>query len=363
MEKTSEIKLSVVDVERKYTYDPAETVYGGGNGIVSWGADNDVPKLLYNCYANSATLKAAIDQSINYILGDGVVVNDSAASWKEKINRRGEKMDSLIEHIVNDYYLYGNFAIQIIYNKLGVPVELYALDVARCRLNSDKNKVYYSKKVWTKYQTKADEYDRFGYADFDPNRPTQIYFYNGTGIRSLYNPAPWSAALDDVLTEIEGSHYSLNSVVNGFSARYIINLPDTANLTDEQKKTIEDGIRSKFTGSESPSNFMLYFNNDESKNITVQKIESNEEPEHFQTIRNGARTNILTSLRMSSMLLGLALENTGFASKEYSDTFRLYDKTVAQPVRNKIEAVVNSIIGVEDGVKIIPFTIKFEDLG
>lgn len=356
MEK-NKVMLSVVETEKKYTIDPAETIYGGGNSIVSWGADNDIPKLLNTCYEKSATLKAAIDQSINYVLGDGMTIN--AGAWVKEVNRRGETMEDIISHIVSDYYIYGNYAIQIIFNKLLIPVEIYALDVARCRLNADKNKVFYSKKSWSKYQTKAEAYDRFGYADINPDNLTQIYFYNGSGIRSAYNKAPWAAALNDVLAEIEGSEYSLNTITNGFQARYILNIPDTSNLTDEQKEIIEDGIKTKFTGPDANS-FMLYFSNDEGKNIEVAKIEGDETPERFVAIRNAARENIFVSLRISPLLCGLALQNTGWATQEFSDSFKLYDRSVAEPVRHIVERSLEKIIGVEDAVKLIPFSIKFE---
>ena len=362
MEENKTIQLSVVETEKKYTYDPSESIYGGGSGIVSWGADNDLVKLLYNCYTKSATLKAAIDQSLNYILGDGVDIADKAASWREKVNRRNDTMQDILSHIASDFYIYGNFAIQVIFNKLGSPVELYALDVSRCRLNGDRNKVYYSKKSWTKYQTKADCYDRFGYCDFDPEHPTQIYFYNGSGIRSVYALSPWFAALDDVLSEIEGSHYSLNTITNGFGARYIINMPDTANLTDEQKKNINDGIKEKFCGPDAPNNFMLYFSNDESKNITVQKIEADETPDRFIAIRKNSRENIFTSLRISPLLCGLSSDtNTGFSTTEFSDSFKLFNRTVAEPVRKVLEKAVNTVIGVANGISIMPFVLTFED--
>ena len=348
MEKNENILMSVVDIEKKYTYDPAETVYGGEQ-VVSWGLDNNIPKLLNNCYEKSATLKAAIDQSINYVLGDGLVINPDAGLWLEKVNRRGETMEDLVGHIIFDYFTYGNYAIQVIFNKLGIPVELYALDVARCRLNGNKDKVFYSKKTWTKYQQVADVFDRFGYAEIDPEKPTQIYFYNGSGVRSVYNKAPWAAALNDVLCEIEGSEYSLNSVVNGFSARYVLNIPDTSNLTDEQKRDIENSIKTKFTGPDA-NTFMLYFTNDEGKNIEVRKIESDETPERFVAIRNSSRENIFVSLRISPLLCGLggAVGSTGFATQEFSDSYKLYDRTVAEPIRHLIERTLEKILGIQD---------------
>lgn len=359
MDKKERITLSVVDVEAKYSYDPAETV---NNSVVNWGRDNDIPKLLANCYERSATLKAAIDQSVNYVDGDEVVVSEEAALWKGDINRRKQDMDTLVSHITYDYYIYGNFAVQIIYNKLGLPVELYPLDVAKCRLNEDRTKVYYNKKGWSKYSSKSECFDRFGYNDFNPEKPTQIYFYNGAGVRKTYNTAPWAAAMDDVLTEIEGSRYSLNAVTNGFSARYLLVIPDTAGLTDEQKETIEDGIRNKFCGYDAPSNFMIYYSNDEGKQLQVNKIEADESPEKFQTIREGAKTNIFTSLRISPLLCGMSIgTNVGFATQEFSDSYKLFDRTVASPVRKIITDSINDIIGIKDGVTIKPFTINFNE--
>lgn len=363
MKKEEErILLSVIDVEEKYKINPAETVSNGG--IVSWGADNN-PVLFLNCYEKSATLKAAIDQSINYVLGDEIVVTDEAAIWKDEVNRRHQDMDTLFNHIANDYYIFGNFAIQVIFNKLGNPVELIPLDVAKCRLSEDRTKVFYSKKNWTKYQTKSEEYDRFGYAPFNPERPTQIYFQNGPGVRRTYNTAPWAASLDDVLTEIEGSRYSLNSVTNGFSARYLLTLPGTASLTDEQKQAIETSLRERFCGYDAPSNFMLYYAEDDNVTIKVDKIEANEDPINFINMRKSSRSNILTSLRMSPLLLGISdgTSSVGFATQEFSDSYRLYDRTVAAPVRKMLVDSVNDVIGVKDGVYIKPFTINFSNEG
>lgn len=361
IDKKTNISLSVVDVERKYAVDPSEIV-SNGEGMVSWGKENDLPKIYSTCFDKSATLAAAINQSVNYVCGDEVIVREEAAFWNEKVNGRGMTMEALVNHLAYDYYIYGNFAIQVIFNKLGNPVELYPLDVAKCRLNKAMTKVYYNKKGWGKYSAKSEEYDRYGAKPVDMNNPTQIFFFNGNGVRRVYNNAPWAAALDDVLCEVEGSRYSLNSITNGFSARYVLDIPDTANLTDEQKEAIEDGIREKFCGYDAESNFMIYYNNDEGKQISITKIESDDAVEKFQKIREVSKENIFTSLRISPLLCGIG-QQTGFATQEFSDSFRLFDRTCASPVRKIITNSINTIIGVPDGVDILPFTIKFDNEG
>ena len=355
-----ELKFSVVDVEKKYTVDPTDTVYGGGNGIVSWGADNSLPSLMRTCYEKSTTLGAAIDQSVVFVCGDGVNVSDYAAKWKEEVNRRHMTIEELVNHIAYDIITYGNCAIQIIYNKLGLPCELYPLDVTKCRVGDGGKKVLYSKKSWSKYQTKGEEYDRFGYCDFNPEKPTQILFYNGTGVKTTYNKAPWFSSLTDVLCEIEAGNYSLNSISNGFSAKYVFNFPQTSNLTDEQKESINTSIKDKFCGPDASNLYLLYWT-DGNSGLDVKKIEADETPERFIAIKDNCKANIYASLRMSPLLCGMSLSNTGFSTQEFSDSFKLYDRTVAEGFRKTIEMILDDLTGIKDSAKLIPFTITFEN--
>ena len=361
-ENKTQVSLSVVDVEKRYAIDTTEVISNNGEGAVSWGKENNLPLILGTAYDKSPSLAAAVNQSVNYVCGDGVEITEEAATWRKEINRRHQDMDTLISHITYDYYIYGNFAIQIIFNKLGIPVELYPLDVTKCRLNGNRNKVLYAKKGWSKYSSKSEEYPRFGYAEFDAENPTMILFWNGNGVRRFYNPAPWQSALDSVLCEAEASRYSLGSLTQGFAARYIIDLPDTSNLTDEQKRVIEDGIRNKFCGYDAESNFMIYYSNDESKSLSVTKIEADDSPEKFEKIMAISKEAILTSLRMSPLLLGIP-QSTSWSTQEFSDSYKLFDRTTAAPVRKIIQDSVNDAINIKDGVIIKPFTITFDNEG
>lgn len=352
--ETKNIKFSIVETERKYKIPAGETV-NNGTKMVTWGIDNDTPQLLWGCYSHSATLKSVCDGCVNYILGDEII---ASPKWSKEINRRGQTMDDLVKHIALDYVIYGNFAIQVIFNKISEVAELYPLDVAKCRLDETKTKVFYSKKGWTKYQTKSEEYDIFNLKRINPDNLTQIFFYNGEGVRSIYNKALWESAIYDVLTEIEATKYSLNTVSNGFSSRYILNYPESDNLTDEQKKNIEKGIQSKLCGPEA-STFGLYFG-DDGRKLEIAKIESDDTPEKYEAIRKAARENIFIAMRCTPVLFGLVTASNGFATSEYSDSFKLFQRTVIQPMQDIIEDSLSKITGIEDAVKITPFNITFE---
>ena len=352
------IQLSVLDIESKYVVSPDETTYGNKN-LVTWGMDNQLPVLYHNCYNKSATLKSIIDGTINYILGDDIVLDESAAYWREKVNRTGLTMRQLVSKMAFNLNVYGGIAIQVIFNKLGQVVELFPLDFGRCRINEDGTKVYYAKK-WTKYQTKSQEFDRFDPKNINKDNPTQIFYYKNDTTNSVYPLPPFAGALYDVLTEIECSKYSLNTVARGFSAKFVLNFPEANNLTDEQKSGIEEAIKNKFCGSENETNFMLYWKNEDGSGIEVTKIESDETPERYIAIKDNARTNIFVAMRTTPLLMGLVNGiSTGWATQEFSDSFKLFQKTVIKPQQDIIVEALEKITGAKNGIHIIPFVIDF----
>lgn len=352
------VNLSVLDIEERFNYNYDEATYGQDN-IVAYGKDNNAPQQFKYCYMNSATLKSVVDGSVNYILGESILVNDEGGLFKEQVNRTGLTMKDLVAKAALSYQMYGGFAVQVIYNKLCVPVELFPLDFGRCRLNERGDKVYYSKKSWTKYQSKADVYDIFNPRNIDINRPTQILYVKGDFTNNVYPLPEWFGALRDVLIEIEASKYALNSVTNGFSARYLINLPDGAGMDDEQKKAIEEAIKNKFCGSETDANFLIYYA-DGTDRAEISKIETDDANERFISIKDNARSNIYTAMRCTPNLMGLPTATTGFNSQEYSSAFKLYQKSVIQPIQDKIVRAINGVIG-KGAVSIVPFQIIFEE--
>lgn len=353
------IQLSVLDIESKYVVSPDETTYGN-KSLVTWGMDNQLPVLYHNCYNKSATLKAIIDGTINYVLGDDIVLDDSAAYWREKVNRTGLTMRQLVSKMAFNLNVYGGIACQAIFNKLGQVVELFPLDFGRCRTNEDGTKIYYAKK-WTKYQTKSQEFDRFDPKNINKDNPTQIFYYKNDTTNSVYPLPPYAGALYDVLTEIECAKYSLNTVARGFSAKYVFNFPEANNLTDEQKDGIEEAIKNKFCGSENETNFMLYWKNEDGSGIEVTKIESDETPERYIAIKDNARTNIFVAMRTTPLLMGLVNGiSTGWATQEFSDSFKLFQKTVIKPQQDIIVEALEKITGAKNGIHISPFEITFE---
>ena len=352
-----QVNLSFIDYESKYEQDRDEII-STTRGPVSWGKNNKYPNLLRNLYNNSATLGSIINGTRGYVLGDGVIASENAAKWKDKVNRRGDTPYDVVNALALDYMLYNGFAIQVIYSKLGTVAEIYTLDFSKCRTDEYHKKIYYYKKGCTAYSNKYEEYDAFG-AEINPERPTQILYFTD-GCRGVYPTPRWESCIKDVETEIEATSYSLNSIANGLSARYILTMPSSSNLTREQKGLIEKGIKDKFTGTETSSNFMVYFATGSEK-IEASPIASDDQNEKFVSIKKAARENIFTSFSCVPALFGLMSESKGFSKEEFENSYKLYYATQVKPIQKKINNQVSKALGVENALVFQPLIIDWAD--
>ena len=327
---------------------------------VYWGQDNAFPQFVNMLYSESATVRAIIDGTALYILGNGINIEEGAAKFAEKVNRQGQTMNDICEQLATDLMKLNGFAIQIIYNKLGEITELYALDFTRIRVSSDGKKIYYAKK-WGQYTGKFKCYDAFDKKNIDPENPTQIFYYKG-GARTVYPRPIWEGAFRDVLAEINASKLVLNAMANGLAAKTVITLPnDNGLLTDDEKDAIEKSIKTKFTGPDADSSFFLYFREQNQGDIKVDTIKQEDESPKFVNYKKSARENIFTAFRCSPNIFGLPNNNQGVFSKDsYKDAFELYNKTQVKPRQKMIERAFDKILGSENTITFLPFDIETE---
>lgn len=351
-----QVNFSIVDIEKKYNYDADEVT--SNRNYVNWGKDNKYPSFLKNLYYNSATLGSIINGTVGYIIGNGVSMSENAAKWADSLNRRGDTIYDIVNSISLDYMLYKGFAIQVIYSKLGTVAEIYALDFSKCRADEYHKKIYYFKKGCSLYSNKYEIYDAFG-EKFNPEHPSQILFFTD-GSRGVYPHPKWEGAVKDVLTEIEATNYSLNSISNGLSARYVLTMPSSSNLTREQKELIEKGIKEKFTGTDTQSNFMLYFATG-TEEMKATAITSDDQNEKFTSIKEAARENIFTSFSAVPALFGLMNRTSGFSEQEFKSAYKLYYATQVKPIQTKIQKQISKVLGVENAIVFEPLVIDWND--
>ena len=352
-DKKEVMAFSVVDTGRPSlpTYSERENM----RGFVCYGASNDYPQFVHRLYTESASVRSIIDGTVRYIVGNGVVTQST--KWKEKVNRRGDTLDDIVEALGTDLMTYGGFALQVIYSKLSTVCEIYALDFARCRTNESGTKIFYSPK-WGSYTQKFDEYEAFDREKI-PDSHTQVYYYKGS-VRSVYPRPTWEGSFRDALSEIEASKMQLNQLSNQLVAKTVITLPnDNSQLTPDDKKLVEQAIRDKFTGPDATSSFMLYWREEGMQDLKVDSIKNEHDTDMYVALKKSARENIFVSFRCTPELLGLPRENQGFDTSQVMDEFQLYNKTCVQPLQKKILKVLKAVLCLDD-LKILPFNLQEE---
>ena len=316
------------------------------NSYVPFGPTNRFPNELYAIIQQSPTASSILSGTVELIKRYSIKENYNLPC-NPYINNKHDNIESLVENLVTDYMMFGMISIQVIWNKLGEIAELHHIPAEMIRLNEDKTKVWFNKK-WKTYSTVSTTYNVFtGTID---DGYSQVYVYTNTGNRQTYGKSMFAPAINDITAEAIASQYIKNSLESGLASRYVIDLPNSANLPDEQKAAIEKGIKEKFCGVENAGTFMIYFNNT-AENLNVTKVDTDDSHEVFNSIRLAAKNNIFVSAHATPNLFGDPSSTTGFNSQEYDEAFKLYDKMTIKPALKVITNAFNTIFNLDNALE------------
>lgn len=352
--KQTNVKFLAIDQFVESNIVAPTEVFIKDRGFVGWGEINNYPEYIEDLYQNVSTLHSIIDGTTDYVCGDSVKCN--VINFEDKINRKGETIQDLINWIAKDLVKFNGFALNIVKNKLGTPAEIYYLDFKRVRSNKEGTKFYYSTDWGKSYgRVKYIEYESF----LNEDAPASSIFYYKNDINRVYPTSIFSAAVIACETERKISEFHLNNISNSFSSNYIINF-NNGRPSDEIQEEIEMEVYDKFCGVENSGRPMLSFNNNKESETTVTKIDADSFADKYNALTARTKQEIFTSFRCSPILFGIDQEKTGFNANEYASAFRLFNKTVVEPFQNKIKSAFDKIFNVKNSIEINPFTINFD---
>ena len=331
---------------------PVETTTA--RGFISWGKNNDFPDYLLDLRQNVSTLRALEDGLRDYIAGDGVEIN--VAQFQDQVNSKGQTLEDILGFIAEDLAIYGGWALNILRNKLGGIAEIYYLPFFNIRVSEDLKTIYYAYD-WGKSFGRVKYME---YPAFDPDDSKQyssiFYFKNSHGLKNYPEPV-YSSALLACETEKLINHFHLNSINNNFNGSYIINF-NSGKPNQTQKEEIEDHFYDKYSGPENASRPVLCFNDSKDNETTITKIDSEDYGERYKTLSERTKQELFTAFRASPNLFGIMTETTGFSEQEFSESFKLFNRTMVMPFQKSISRCFDKIFGPGWG-RIKPFSIDF----
>ena len=362
--KKVQVSFLALDPYKEIAIPSPKEVELKGKDMVQWGTGNKYPEFLWELYNTVPSLRSIVSGTVDFIVGDSQTIQVGGFA-PGVVNTKGQTARSLIEVAAVDNMVFGGFALQVIRNAAGEPLEVYPCPLRYLRANKECTVFYYSEK-WAKPGAhKSIVYP--AYMPISPERWAQLTpeerNRHATSILLVKNtytqtyPCPvYQAAVNDCEVERQISVFHLTSIQNGFVSSMVINfnngVPD-----DETKAEIEKDVNEKFAGAANGGRIMLSFNTDKTNAVTFTEPKVDNFGERYTNLSKHTRQQIFTAFRANPNLFGIPTENLGFSQEEYESAFRLYNRTVVRPIQQKICDAMDYIFGKPGTLTIAPFSL------
>jgi DNA-binding Lrp family transcriptional regulator len=316
-------------------------------GWVMFGEDNKFPNMLLNMFNKSSKHNGIVLGKVNYIVGKGFDNVTQANAY--------ENSNEILKKLSTDIEVFGGCYIEVQYNELGKIGAYYHVPYHKVRSNKDNTQFFV--KDWESYK-KNDEPKVF--LAYNPNQDvkmlrnqTQILYYKEyrPGVETYSYPG-YMGALNAIQTDIEISKYHLSTITNGMFASKMISFFEGI-PSEEEKREIEKGFKSKFTGSENAGNIVLNFGKDPAKRPQLDDLSSTELDKHFDILAKSIQQELFAGHQIvSPMLFGVRVEGQLGGRSEIREAYEIFKATYANDKQQALELLFKEITGVD--AKIIP---------
>ncbi len=233
-----------------------------GKNFVTNGQYNSYFHYVNDRYIGSPTNSAINNGYVSWIYGKGLASKDQADKPNQYARLYSMLKKNDIKRIVTDYQIQGMAYMQIIRNRDNTisSITHVAVDKIAPEIANEDNVIeaYYYSNDFKNRQIDPQRIPAFGVNNRP--QPIEIYAVRPYQLGMEYFALPtYQSGLQYSELEEEISNYSISHMKNGLSFGYIINIPDSYNLEDEQKHEIEKKIKNKLTGSSRAGTFMINF--------------------------------------------------------------------------------------------------------
>lgn len=340
-------------------------------GYVTYGVNNSFYDYIIARFKGSPTNSAINRSYMNSIYGSGIKARDAAQKANQWANFISLIKPSDLKKIVADFQLFNEAAIQVVKTKdKKKAAGIYHLPkqkvVPGVENEDGEIDAYWYSKNWKKLsQNPPEKFAAFGTS----NDAIEVYVIKPYVPGCEYFSDPdYLSALQHAEIEEEIGRYGANSAKQGLSAGYVINWPDNASFTPEEKEKIKKQIQSKATGSENAQKFLLNFYTGEAM-IKIEAIPVNEKVhQQWNYWAEEAKKSIMIGHQVVSPMLFGIKDSTGLGNNanelEVAEA-QMMQRVVAPKQQHIIDALkeIVSINGITLDLYFEPNKIKTANTG
>lgn len=330
--------------------------------LLRYDYDNFYPERVERLIAASGTASAATSIYQNFLLGEGFVdesVNDII------INRRGDTMYDLLEHIANDMGMFHNFAFKVDWNLAFDIAAITPVDAKYCRFGIPDSAGYIHKilvhdnwegdyektrdpnKKPTKYH-RFNPIDRVIIAQIQEDGGIKKYkgqIFYWTPKRQSYSKAPLDAVLEDVETDAETKIFKNKGIKTNFLAGHFFKDPnkyEDAAAERKMQKRLEEFVGAGNTAKifwmqEFPPELL------EKKINLFEKVDIQNIDKLYQYTEESVRSNIYDHLKIPQVLFskfqGNGLGQSAEIYKQAAQQFNLVTRGTRTKMTRALEKI------------------------
>lgn len=247
--------------------------------FIKYGSNNLLPNELIKLMLECPTHKSIIDRKADFVLGQGIKFNNPQMfQWQLDINN-GNGLDDLVHDLALDYFLFGGFCNQVIWNQ--DPHNLIVMDIIYQKFEQvrkgfsediDGNAYDQDLKIsldwkdrWKFIPQSYDYYDKD--ITYPPTEPVFQYYYDNSKGRLWYPNPSYISGIKSIQTEIELINFVYNFVFQSFNPCGVLYIPWT--LSPEQKLEFMKTLQTNSKGTNNAGKILALFGNSD----ITQKIE------------------------------------------------------------------------------------------
>jgi hypothetical protein len=318
------------------------------NAYVEYGIEgmDDFFTTLIKRYETSPTNQACIDGCTDLIYGKGIKAKDrlDLEEYLYKLTTNDE-----IRKIVFDYKLFGNAAIQCVFDESRTKViNFYHLpiDTIRAEKVNDEGIIpgFYYSADWTNKKIKPKYIPAFGQNEYEDDVQV-IYMKRYAPGKFYYGIPDYYSSIQYCAVEEEVSNLHLNNILNNFMPSTIINFNGGVPGVEEQQ-LVENSIANKFTGTTNAGRFILSFNDNPEYKTTVEMLRPENLHQQYDFIAEESSRKIMLAHRITSQMLFGIKTSSGFSSNadELKTSYEIMLALVIQPFQEEIVTAIQGIL-------------------
>lgn len=337
---------------------------------LSYGEDNAYPEMLISSYNLSPLHKTIVltkgkmtegedilfggtktkAESDAYIATLDPKTQANITSFNDNPNP-DDTLEDIVSKLSMDWWLQGTFAIEVIWSRDRTKIaEFRYVDASMVRIGKPNSngivEDYYVSRNWKKAArnpqnaTRIQAFDAEGKGDYN-----QMIFIQGhiPGME-YYSPPDYTSAMDYIQADDSLGRFVKNHIEDGFSPKTLIAFP-SAPQTDEEKRSIDMMLKSKFTGP-TGSKMLVTYGDGEGNYTKAEPIMSSNASDEFISTSESIFQNIIFAHGITSpAIVGLATPGKlGYSGGvDMIAASNQFQKLKIGPAQKTIERTLNKI--------------------